>query len=849
MIRLGQPWSLLVLVFFVFVWPRLRTFPAGSAIRRGVAWLCLGVALAGPEILWGGAPERVMLAVDLSASASRSLRESLPLLSGLVRALPESTSVGLVGFGARAYAVSPPSSDGAAALDWLDRLAGEPGIILPSAEQDQTDIAAGLEVAGWALPASQGGRVILVSDGWETRGDARGTASILAGRGIAVDVLTIESRSGDFIDAAVEDVEAPGQVLRGLTFEVGATIRSTAAGPATASLSRDGAPVARQDLQLSPGDNPVRFVVTAETPGERRYGIRVALQGDQESRNDVAEAPVIVLGPPRVLWIGGGRVPGLRGLDVTQVRPDALGDLLARLRDFHVVVLANVALDALPRSGPERLQDYVSSWGGGLLMTGSESFGPGGYRGTPIEEILPVDLDAGNRRQRPGLGLVLALDKSGSMGESLGAMPKMAAAREAALITAGLLEASDRFGLLVFDSRPARMLPLEPPPGREQLRGILAGIEPGGGTRILPALAEAAAMLEAFPTGRRHVVLVTDGRGEGGDFAEQARRLAARGITVSAIAVGDDADTALLHGLAAAGGGRFELARDAGRLAAALRREVVLARGPLIHEGRINVLPSPHPVSEGVLKQRIPPLYGFISTTPKPFAVVALRAETGEPVLALGNSGLGRSAALTTDLDGPWGAEWRAWSGAERLLAQLLRWLVRAPLAGALSMRQEPTRDGWTLTVDAEDAEGNRLNGRAFVARLRDDDGRDEVIGLGQRRPGGYSAKLGSRVAKPTRVMLEDRSEGQGRLVGQGWIGLSYPEEYRLRPPHRALLEEIRRVSGGQSLEHQQAPPMLRPTRSIAIQLWPWLAGAALGLFLLDLMPFAYLPRMGQRAG
>ncbi|HEV8436827.1 MAG TPA: VWA domain-containing protein [Methylomirabilota bacterium] len=834
MIRFSHPWALLALLLFVVVWPALRRAPRRAAIRRALGWLCLGMALGGPEVLSGGGRERVVLAVDLSASAMPALRESLPRLRSLVADLPRSTRIGLVGFGGRAYAVSPPES-GTAVITWLDRLATEPGLVLPASEQDETDIAAGLEVAGWSLAEDGGGRVVLVSDGWESRGDARAAASKLAARGVAVDVVPLERRPDDVVDAAVEDIEAPAHVLRGLAFEVGATIRSTVAAPATALLVSDGTPVARRELRLSPGDQAVRFIARADLTGERRYGIRVVLEGDREPRNDVAETRLEVLGRPRVLWIGGG-APSVAAVDVHAVPPDAPGPL-PRLEDFHVVVLAGVGIDALPRGSAERLREYVRSWGGGFLMTGAGSFGPGGYRGTPIEEILPVDLDPGSRRQRPGLALVVVLDKSGSMAERLGAAPKIAAARDAVLVAAGLLEAQDRFGLVAFDSRPAPLHPPAPPPGRERLAGILARVEPGGGTRILPALAEAAALLEPLAVFRRHIVLVTDGRGEGGDFAGEARRLRARGITVSAIAVGDDADGHLLQSIAAAGGGRFEPAREASRLAAAFRREVLLARGPIVHEGRITVLPSPHPVSAGIEPSRIPPLRGYVSTAPKPFAAMALRTESGEPVLALASVGLGRSAALTTDLAGPWGADWRAWPESGPLLTHLLQWLVRAPVAGTLSMSQEPSRDGWALAVRVEDADGNRLNARALTARLRSDDGSETALPLRQRGPGLYTAALPSHLARPTLVILEERSEGTARVAGRGWIGLSYPEEYRLRPVNRALLEQVRRARDGRSLEPPGSLPPIGSARPAPLALWPWLAVAALALFLLDLLP------------
>ena len=57
----------------------------------------------------------------------------------------------------------------------------------------------------------------------------------------------------------------------------------------------------------------------------------------------------------------------------------------------------------------------------------------------------------------------------------------------------------------------------------------------------------------------RHVIILSDGRSEGSsqDGIDIARRLKARGITVSSIAVCDGSDGATLSDIAIEGGGQF----------------------------------------------------------------------------------------------------------------------------------------------------------------------------------------------------------------------------------------------------------------------------------------------------
>jgi hypothetical protein len=292
----------------------------------------------------------------------------------------------------------------------------------------------------------------------------------------------------------------------------------------------------------------------------------------------------------------------------------------------------------------------------------------------------------------------------------------------------------------------------------------------------------------------------------------------------------------MLRELSAAGGGRLELARDARQLAATLRREVAAARGPLIREGRAAVAASPHPVIGDAEAGRIPPVLGYVATTPRPPATVVLRTETGDPLLALGPFGLGRVAALLTDLEGRWGVEWRRWDGTPRLMANTVRWLLRAPGDEQIVIRQERTRSGWEIAIQAADLDGGYLNGRRLVAHLHAEEGGATRLALEPRGPGRYAGVLDSRIAKPTLVVLEDRTDGEERILARSHLGLSYPDEYRLRGPNRDLLEEICRVTGGHWLGAAGRALAPRHTAPREVPLWPWLSWVGLGLFLLEVI-------------
>src|SRR6202035_5761753 len=80
----------------------------------------------------------------------------------------------------------------------------------PSSAHDATDLAAGLRLAADLLPSDYRPRVVLLSDGQETTGDAVAQARLLNARGVEVDVVPLPSASGP--EALVDSVSTPNVV-------------------------------------------------------------------------------------------------------------------------------------------------------------------------------------------------------------------------------------------------------------------------------------------------------------------------------------------------------------------------------------------------------------------------------------------------------------------------------------------------------------------------------------------------------------------------------------------------------------------------------------------------------------
>ncbi len=62
--------------------------------------------------------------------------------------------------------------------------------------------------------------------------------------------------------------------------------------------------------------------------------------------------------------------------------------------------MANVPHNAMTEEQDKMFQSYVHDMGGGLVMIGGDqAFGAGGWQGSAVEKILPVDMDIPAQRQ------------------------------------------------------------------------------------------------------------------------------------------------------------------------------------------------------------------------------------------------------------------------------------------------------------------------------------------------------------------------------------------------------------------------------------------------------------------
>jgi Ca-activated chloride channel family protein len=779
-------------------------FGAGAALwwsrrpstrRASLAWGLTGLAvllavlgLAGPRI--GRRPPVAVLAADGSASIGPHAASEQRALLRRVGGIDCRAPCRIIRFGANANA--SPANEGVT----VDRTA--------------TDLQAGITAAIGLAPA--GGQVVVLSDGAQTTGDLLADVPLAQAR--RVRVSWIRPERGDRRDAAITSLGLPAAVHSGDSVPVTLTVHSTTDGFALLRLRVDGSHTRSKTIRVVAGDNRLLLVYTAGRRGWHSFQASVRLRGDGDPRNNSLSAVTDVLAQPRVLAVAapGSPVPRLLaklGMRVRTVAPDRLPAGAAGYRGADALVLSDVPATSLGRSRVAALEDAVRAGGLGLLVLGGpHSFSLGRYAKSPLEQVLPVrSLMPGNLKRR-NVAVELVLDRSGSMSDSAGGVPKITMTQQAARQTAAFATKHDaQLGIVDFDIVAQTLVPLQrfsSAQQRDRIDKTIDAMRADGGTDIYHGLNAGYAELSRSHAPQRHIILMTDGISDPEHYAPLLAKLRQARISVATVALGSDADRQLLARIAAATGGHAYVTDNARELPKIFAKETKVSAKPVRVHGRLAVsLSSDSPVVRSLLPGALPTVRGNVVVTVKQGAQADLVASgmksTTDPALAEWQIGQGRVVAWTPGLGAPWGA---AWLARKSLWNDAIRWAQRGAAAPATTPVATPgTAD--ELEIDLSGAGVQALGVSAISGTLTDSAGHRRAVRFTPAGPATYAATPAD--LGPGVYSFSLASFGSSAVRATGEVAVPYSPEFSPNAASVSPLGELVRQTGGTIVGAAQA--------------------------------------------
>ncbi len=768
-----------------------------SIILRSIIMLLLILALAGARMVLNVSQQSVIFALDVSDSIpGEKIKESINYINKALKELKPNQKAGVIVFG--------ENSSVEHSLGNFRNV----GHVYSKPLTSNTDISQSLGLAMAMFPEQSSKKIVLLTDGNETRGKSLEQALIAGSNNISIDTIPIINQISN--DILLDKMVSPPSAKIGEPFDL--KIIAVADEPVAGNLRliRNGEYIDNKKVTLSKGKNVLTYRQSIKKAGSYEYKAILDAENDPRSENNTALSYTMVKDKPKALYIEG--TPGQskylsEALNLSCVETEtrdrsSIPTSITDMQKYDLIILSDIPAWHMMPEQMMMIKSAVKDLGIGFAMIGGDnSFGAGGYFDTPIEETLPVDMSIRKSKILPSLSVVIVMDKSGSMSAIEGGVEKIRLANDAAASVVKLLQPIDKIGVIVCHTRPSIAVQLKNASNKESIYSEISTIRAeGGGISVFPSLDMAYNMIKSSNTMQKHIILLADGA----DCDDQdgavplSKKMAQERITISTVAIGDGPHTQFLKDVAAAGRGGFYLAQRANDLKAIFTKDVMTVSKTLIYEEPfIPIIDFTDQIAAGIDAASVPPLLGYISTSPKAAASIVAQSPKKDPILAVWQYGLGKSLAFTSDCKARWGARWVEWNDYGRFWSQSLRSIMKQSAPVDYQTMVEIEGGKGHVVIDAISPKGEFRNMLNFSGSIVNPDMTSSPLHIEQTEPGRYEAdftasSVGTYVISAKENGLKDSS------VSINSVSIPYPQEYKNSSPNLNLLRQIASETKGQ---------------------------------------------------
>jgi len=794
---------------------------------RSVVLIALVFAIAGLQWLRPMEGMNVYFALDRSQSIPSPQQEAAKeYVNRISKEKKKEDRVGVIVFGAEASIESSPN----AAVD-LEKVQAVVGT-------ERTDLAGAIRLATAAFAETGQKRLVVMSDGNENVGDAMSAVLAAKPLGVTVDVVPLGVVRAN--DVSVQKLQVPPKLKEGQVFEVKIFVQADQATPATVRLYRDDQFLGEQKVNLSAGKNLYTFPQTLPKPGFYKYDVQVDAPGDPLPQNNRAASFAAVRGLPRIMIVSADpeqdrplaaalKTPTL---EVILVGVKDFPATIAEMQSYDAIFISNLSAGDLGLDRQKLLESAVRDFGVGLVCVGGDqTYAAGGYRGTPLEETLPVNMELDSKKVLPSGAVVLVMHGM-----------EFANGNEVARMCAqGVLAAlgpTDEMGVVLWDGNERWLFDLQKVQNKKKLAAQIAGMNQGDLGSFQGVLQQAHDALKKSTANLKHIIVFSDGD-PGAPTPALMQSIAGERITVSTVLISGHSPPDTMEWMADQGRGRYYEVKSPDDLPQIFIKETAVILKSAIYEDPFQPqVRSASEVVRGISASEYPKLLGYVATTPKARAETPLWTDKGDPLLAHWQYGLGRAVAFTSDAKARWARIWLDWEKYRQFWSQIGQWSMRRLENADFTTEVAVDRGEGLINVEALDEQGNFRNFLNLQAIVASPKGQRQTVRLEQTGPGHYEARFPTKEVGAYLLNLMDFKDGQVR--GSQVIGTSvnYSPEFNTAEPNLNLLRRIAETGGGKILDPMI--PAVNPfshDRRKTFQprdLWESLLKFAIILFTLD---------------
>jgi hypothetical protein len=405
---------------------------------------------------------------------------------------------------------------------------------------------------------------------------------------------------------------------------------------------------------------------------------------------------------------------------------------------------------------------------------------------------------------------------------------------------------------------------------RKRLMGLVDSMQPGDMPDVDPAFFKAHKELTnaEYALGTKHIILISDG--DHWDASPgMLTRLRASKITCTTVCITShgQAEVNKMAAVARFCGGRSYHVKDPKELPAIYIKETRLVSQSFVHDKPFGPVLSGlrEGPTEGV-QDPLPPLYGFVRTTPKQSSLVKVLIETPKigqykfPILASWQYGLGKSVAFTSDArtlaQGSvfWDKDWANSDLYGRFWEQTVDWVLRPTETGKHLFMTTEHKDGKIrIIVEAQDADKTPLTDVELKAGIssptfKGKDDRKVELKFEQKNAGVFEAEIPADEVGAYFINIQAKWTKDGKEMSdnvRAGVSIPYSPEFAEMESNPSLLESIANLTGGKKYDDKasaleeaaRTSEVFRPvpeSHASLQALWPWMVFLTALCLLLD---------------
>ena len=617
----------------------------------------------------------IYIVADVSNTTKNNIEDMDAYIKEFDEKLSESSKLGIVAFGKDSVELVKP---------------GEKLISLSLANVDKsaTNIQEALTYTTSLFEENMRKRIVLLSDGMQTDGDALLVNEILTSNDIRIDAVYYEHLTlEDSKEVQINDISGNPSTFINNKTSLSINITSSFDNISTLKVYDNDVESYSESIMIPKGNFDIEVPTNTTTAGQHVYKAVIENEYDESKENNFYYFNQNVHDKCEVLVISNAfsdaeYIKSIVNEDINVTSIITYNKIPTNIESYikyDEIILSNVDLNIMQDSETfvSTLEKLVASYGKSLLTFGGKNtYFSGGFYQSKLKDMLPIDVNPADTKKKTAL--IMVIDNSGSMSGS-----SIEMAKKCAIGVLDILQEDDYVGVVTFESKTKVVQPLTSLRNKNAIINRINKIRVGDGTMMTPGLVEAYKEMQGlkYQMSNRQVILISDGIPSDSGQEEVVKQMAEDGIIVSTISIGNQYMGPLLSNLAKAGNGNYYSISSGDKIPTVLFNEVKNFVMEECIEDTINVkiTDNKHPILEGITS--LPTLNGYNYSKAKynstTLLETSLTLEDGTkidnvPLFTYWDYGTGRISSFMSDISSTWAKDFFESTSGKKIFSQMI---------------------------------------------------------------------------------------------------------------------------------------------------------------------------------